>query len=653
MRAALTLRSNQRGLLVCGLAISVVERGSRPKLRAVLPDVARALIHRGPDHQDHGIVTAGSHEIRYVHTRLAIIEPDSSGNQPFRSRDGRWMLLFNGEIYNYVELREELQLVGASFTTDSDTEVLLNAWIFWGADCLPKLNGMFAFVVVDFTGSKMFVCRDSFGMKPLYWSVGRDHLSFGSEITAVCAVSGLTPKLNHQVAHDYLAFGSYDRGSETFFDGVLSLEPGCLVEIDLVANPATHSTKRWFEQAENSAVESPISFDSAVLMAREQVIESVRIHLRSDAQLGVALSGGVDSSVIAAAAQLAGAEDDLKSFSFASGDHQTDESGVAANTARFLGLDHTTVRLGASEIFHQFDREILAQGEPVGTMSVFAQSAVYRSAQAAGVRVMLDGQGGDEVFAGYDGYPEYRIRSLLSLGDIGAAATLVREVLKNRNVSPLTLTARILNSFTSSEIRQGLVRELRPYPGQSVISAGIAKDEYGINLGGRREGLFDSSGLSGRRHLANRLNFALNGGDLGNLLRHADRSSMSWSVESRLPFLNRQLVNTVNVFPEAFFLSGRAETKYVLRQAFSDVLPREIMENTKKIGFEAPDSRWIRTLGSSGLGRLGSYSQLGWVNQGAAEKVVTAALENKRTNVALSWRLINLARWMELNSIQT
>lgn len=627
--------------------------GSSPKLRAVLPDVARALIHRGPDHQDHGIVTAGSHEIRYVHTRLAIIEPDSSGNQPFRSKDGRWMLLFNGEIYNYVELQEELQLLGASFTTDSDTEVLLNAWIFWGADCLPKLIGMFAFVVIDLTDSKMFVCRDSFGMKPLYWSVGRDHLSFGSEITAVCEISGLTPKLNHQVAHDYLAFGSYDRGSETFFDGVSSLDPGCLLEIDLVANRATHSIKKWFEQAEISAVESPISFDSAVLMTRDQIVESVRIHLRSDAQLGVALSGGVDSSIIAAAAKLAGAEDGLKSFSFASGDHRTDESGVAANTAQFLGLDHTTVRLSASEISKQFDREILAQGEPFGTMSVFAQSAVYRSAHAAGVRVMLDGQGGDEVFAGYDGYPEYRIRSLLSLGEIGTAASLAREVLKKGNVTLAPLVARILTSFSSPGTREKLVRVFRPYSGQSAISARRAEDEFGINLGGRREGRFDPSGLSGHRHLVERLSFALEGGDLGNLLRHADRSSMSWSVESRLPFLNRHLVNFVNVLPEELLLSGRAETKFVLRRAFADVLPRGLLDTNKKIGFEAPDTRWIRGLNDLRLGGLDSFAELGWVNHGRAKTVLSAALAGQRTNIALAWRILNLARWMELNSVRT
>jgi asparagine synthase (glutamine-hydrolysing) len=638
---------------MCGLAASVVMMGSSPGMRALLPDVAHALTHRGPDHQDYGIVTAGLYEIGYVHTRLAIIEPDSQGNQPFRSKDGRWMLLFNGEIYNYIELRKELELLGASFETASDTEVLLNAWIFWGADCLPKLNGMFAFAVLDFTGSKMFVCRDSFGMKPLYWSVGRDHFSFGSEVAAVCQVSGIAPKLNHQVAHDYLAFGSYDRGSETFLEGISSLNPGCLIEINLAEKRPTYSPKKWFEPVKICADESSISLASAIEMTRNQVIESVRLHLRSDVQLGVALSGGLDSSVIATAAKLAGAEDGLKSFSFASGEDQTDESVAAAKTARFLGLDHTFVRLSDAEIPHQFDREILGQGEPFGTMSVFAQSAVYRSARDAGVRVMLDGQGGDEVFAGYDGYPEYRVRSLLSIGEAGAAVRLVRAVLKRRNVAPLSLSARISNSFASSGTRQKLVRALRPYPGQSVISARSAKGAYGINLGGRIEGLFDPSGLNGHRYLANRLEFALNGGDLGNLLRHADRSSMSWSVESRLPFLNRQLVNTVSVFPEDFLLSGRGETKFVLRQAFSQLLPQDIIENAKKIGFEAPDARWIRSLSPMGLAGLDSLSELGWVNRGTAQEIVLGALENKPTNIPLSWRLINLARWMELNSVQT
>lgn len=578
------------------------------------------------------------------HTRLSIIDLSHSGHQPFVSDDGRWHLLYNGEIYNYLELRHELKSLGCHFTTDSDTEVLLWAWRTWGQAGLPKLRGMFAFVVVDVERSTFTAIRDPFGIKPLYFAQGEYGWGFASEIPALRKLVRHTGMTNHKVAYEYLAFGGYDRSDQTFFSGICSVCPGQLVEIDLSRKEMPIVKSTWFTRPES--IEAPISWEAAVVQVKHALQRSVEIHLRADVGLGVALSGGVDSSALTALVRNLEPHSDIKSFSFVSPGHLSDESFWSNRVSQHLGTSQHIVSPSASTVAADIDDVVAGQGEPFGSLSIYAQYAVYREARSAGLKVMLDGQGGDEVFGGYGGYPEFRLRSLLAQGDAVGAIQFLSGWRLFPKQDIFVALSRLAGTFLPSNFRSAGARVLGRSPTPRWILPSelrevgvmpIPPSLYGYPL---RE-------KAGGRELAKRLSSALFSGEMVNLLRHGDRNSMRWSIESRVPFLNVDVVTLAQSLPEEFLVSSGGLTKNILRHALRGLLPDDVIFRRDKIGFEAPDLQWLRGMSDNPAKLIEGLALIPWVDHSAARELLNEVWDGAKPYTQAVWRLINLAKWSQ------
>ena len=626
---------------MCGLAAVVCATSDFPEPER-LRTVAEALRHRGPDDsgsenfQDKGI------SVGLIHTRLSIIDLTQSGHQPFQSADGNWRLIFNGEIYNYLELKQELSSIGVHFETQSDTEVLLWAWRVWGTSSLKKLRGMFSFVVVDLVKKSLVAVRDPFGIKPLYLGQVGSGWGFASEIRALRILTGQGGDMNHQVAYEYLTSGIYDRGSDTFFSGASSLPPGHMAVVDFSGAVANLKVDAWFERP--STIQINISWEEAQESLRQKLEQSVRLHLRADVGLGVALSGGLDSSVLTALIRKIEPDAEIKTFSFVAPGSQSDESYWSNAVSNHLGTNQHLVAPTGHEVSKDIDDVVFAQGEPFGSLSIYAQYAIYRTASESGLKVIIDGQGGDEAFAGYFGYPEARVRSLLEAGNLTGAILLLKNWSGYPKHKVSNAIASLLGTYLEGKPRMSaLARSTRskvdPWLKTKVLS------DYEIASGQTTLENLLTQGPLKHRYLSERLSSALFSGEMLNLLRHGDRNSMRWSVESRVPYLDLELVALAQSLPEQYLLSQAGETKSILRHAMREFLPAEVLFRRDKVGFEAPDIQWLRQMSDHASALTEGLENIPWIDKVVVDRSLQGVLDGKKTYSNVLWRLVNLAKW--------
>ena len=362
---------------MCGIFGSF-NRNPSARFDAQLQAAQRLLRHRGPN--DHGLqhIAVAGGQVALGQTRLSIIDLTSGGHQPMSSRDGRYTIVFNGEIYNYKELREELKAQGCRFTSDSDTEVLLAAWTAWEAACLPRLVGMFSFAVLDRQSATLTCVRDAFGIKPFFYAQENGDFLFASEAPALLALRSAKAQLNWQRAYDYLVYGVYDSNEETFFDGVLQLSAGHLLVVDLSARMVA-TPKRWW--APRIAERRDLSFEEAAERVRENFLQSIRLHLRSDVPLGAALSGGVDSSAVVCAMRHVAPDHAIHTFTYVAAGSELNEEKWADLVNRHVGAVAHKVVVTPQELARDLDDMIRTQGEPFGSTSIYAQYRVYQAAK--------------------------------------------------------------------------------------------------------------------------------------------------------------------------------------------------------------------------------------------------------------------------------
>lgn len=598
---------------MCGLC-GVVAAG-RPAEQATIERMLDGIAHRGPD----GRGAFADDGVALGHLRLAIIDLSDAGLQPFEL--GGLQLVHNGEIYNYLELREELRAHGHSFRSETDTEVLLAAYREWGEACVERLNGIWAFAIWDPGRRTLFASRDRFGVKPLYYRLDGRRLAFASE---PWVLRGDDPRPNERAVRDYLEHGWLDHGEETFFAGVRRLPPAH----NLSFGPDGLLIRRYWSLEPSEAPADPVD------AVRELFLDAVRLQLRSDVPVGTALSGGIDSSAIAVAVAHHG-HARQKTVTAYFEDAGFDERPYARAVVEATGAEAHWVSFTAQELVESLPAIVRAQGEPFGSTSIAAGWHVMRAAKAAGLTVMLDGQGGDELFAGYRAAYGYRIADLLAGGQVTEAGRELAAFWSRHGSSPVAAAGVLIRPFLPERVGAAGRARLKgsatlAHP--DIRGAARSREENGYPFPDRL-----------RRHLAHTLTRR----GLPELLRYEDRNSMAHAIEARVPFLDHRLVELAYSL-DAGSLLARGETKAVLRRALADLLPPRVRDRTDKLGFVTPEGRFMReALGDLARETFGSreFRERGLVDP-------TAALERLRRHRAgdLSagmelWRALNVELW--------
>jgi asparagine synthase (glutamine-hydrolysing) len=600
----------------------------------------KLIEHRGPDSQGvmHVDTNHGSLDLGF--RRLAIIDQSSAANQPFISESNRFVILFNGEIYNYLELRHELEMLGYRFRTKSDTEVLLACWAEWGVDSFEKLTGMFSAVIYDRINDYLTAFRDAFGIKPLFYSSDSSGLAFASEISALLALTGRKPKLNNPIAEDYIISGRYDRSRSTFFDGVFQLEPGHYFSVNLRDVSRFPVTQRWWNPIVD--VDESITFEEASEKVREEFLASVSMHLRSDVKVATALSGGLDSSAIVAVIRSIEPDLPIHTFSYLAANEKFDESQWIQISNTMTGSTNHSIEIRSSEFLRDLDDLILSQNEPFGSTSLYAQFRIYKAARESGVTVVLDGQGADEIFAGYFGYPENRLRSMLDTSDFLSAFRFAREWRK--------LPERDLTQLIRSEVKMYLHDCFTRLDGKSISeSTFLRKLQSKVGATDLGDEYLRDHDWEGRR-LIQRLLTEQYSGLLPALLRHSDRNSMRWSIESRVPFLTTKMAHLSASLPENFLLGDKGQTKNVFRHAMRGIVDARILNRMDKIGFQTPEEDWFLPSVYRQSGFLSDIKTLEFMD---AKSFLSLFNDERLSLKSERWRAFNLQRWIQLFDVST
>lgn len=568
---------------MCGI-VGVIRFDGAGVDQAVLASMGRTLAHRGPD--DEGSYHEGG--VGLFHKRLAIIDLDA-GRQPMTS-DGI-TVAFNGEIYNYLELRDELRTRGHTFRTNSDTEVLLRAYVEYGEACVSRLNGMFAFVLHDRPRGRVVAARDHFGIKPLYFHSTPERLLYASEIKALLAYPGLEAATNLEALADYLTF-QFVLGEQTLFRGIGKLLPGHVQIVDLSSGRI--ETRRYWEPT--FQIDYHHTEEYFVTELRRLLADSVRLQLRSDVPVGTYLSGGLDSSLVTRLAGLELGVLDAFTGAFEEG-ADFDERPFARIAAGHAGATIHEVVPTEQEFIDLLPRLIYAMDEPAAGPGLFPQFLVSRRA-ATSVKVCLGGQGGDEIFGGYARYLVAYLEQALK-GAIFETNEEEEHIVSLRSIVPHLASLRqyvpMLKAFWSKDLFEPMDRRYFRLIDRSGGTLGLAsralKEEYRTEaVFARFQQVFNHPDT--QSYYNKMTHFDMLTG-LPALLQVEDRASMAASLESRVPLLDRRIVELVTSMPPRMKFRG-GELKYILKKAVRGLLPKTIVDRKEKMGFPVPLHLWAR-----------------------------------------------------------
>ncbi|MBD9399643.1 asparagine synthase (glutamine-hydrolyzing) [Pseudomonas sp. PDM11] len=597
--------------------------------------------HRGPDAQRCNVYHVGTKVVGFAHARLSIIDLSNAAIQPFESHCGGFSIIFNGEIYNYRELRDELRLLGHEFFTESDTEVLLAAWNAWGTKSLRKFIGMFAFVVLDKKSRKVTLVRDAFGIKPFFYAPDGDQLFWGSDIRGVIKLINKPAQPDLQRGYDYLVHGDYDSTENSFVEGVFNLLPGHFFEYDLDKGETSKPVSWW---KPDLSLRSSLSFSEAAQKTKELFLESIKYHLRSDVPLGVALSGGVDSSAVVCAVRKLQPDAEIHTFSYVANDDALSEEKWIDGVNEYVNAISHKVYSSGEEMRRDLDDMLLMQGEPFGGTSIYAQYRVFKLAKERGITVTLDGQGADELLAGYSGYPGHRILSLLERRKFLAAHKFARKWSKwpgrSYKLAWMYLARVVLPDSWYARVRKHMGRDFCPVwlNLDLLIRNNISFSEKREQRRNVNKGYRVLEALAG----------TLQGRGLPSLLRHGDRNSMAFSIESRVPFLTLPLAEFLLSLPEEYLISDGGETKHVFREAMRGIVPDSHLDRKDKIGFATPESDWLLGMTSEIRSWLYDAPSIIFLNKNELIKEFERVVSGEKKFDSRVWRWVNYLRWYTL-----
>ncbi len=614
---------------ICGI-VAPENRGSAGTIAAMV----QLLAHRGPDHR-------GSHQLGqavFGHTRLSVLDLSAAADQPMLSDDGRYMLTYNGEIYNFRSLRDELRRDGMQFRSDGDTEVLLKSLIRWGAAAVQRFDGMFAFALWDRGTQTLLLARDRLGIKPLYYGLTSRGVVFGSEIKAVLAAGErIDVSMDPAALVEYMWYGN-SLGERCIYTGIRRLLPGTI---------GTFSAGKWATEAYWSVADPVLvrdSLDEATARVTQLLTDSVRAQLVSDVPIGLFLSGGVDSSALAVlAARELGTS--LRTYSvgfdFTGG---VNELPVARALATQLGTQHVELRVDGADIIQVIHRLVASHDQPFGDAANIPLYLLCEQLHGA-TKVILQGDGGDEMFGGYPRYP-----LLAKLQRWQPASGLALDVMRRGGAMLSPRRRRFLDAIATHDpaLRMGLLlsQETQREPPTSVLSEVWRERVRGEDPFRRYRELYAMVGHLDPAQAMLRTDAAILLPDI--FLEKVDRATMAHGIEVRVPFLGAELVDYAMGVPSSLKLHN-GESKYLLRRALRGIVPDAILDAPKQ-GFGVPYEHWLRTSLADFMQEV--LSDPGTVRSGMFDHTQIAVLIKEhiagvRDHGFLLWKSLQLALWLQ------
>lgn len=561
---------------MCGIAGAVSRTGKVVNL-PLLQQAGALLAHRGPDSTGHWANEEAT--TAFVHRRLSILDVTSCAAQPMLYL--HYVIVHNGELYNYIELRKTLERKGYVFQSHSDTEVIAAAYDAYGHGCLKKFDGAFAFAIWDCKKDCLFAARDRFGEKPFFFYSDTEQILFASELKALWK-AGVAKEVNEAMLYNFLTIGYTSNPGdpqETFYKNCYKLPAASFLQYSLATNRLHIETYWQLEIVENNS----ITESQAIEQFNNLFSDSVQKRLRSDVAIGTSLSGGLDSSaLVAQCAGQAASQYSHKCFTAVFPYFEKDEQHFAGQVATQFGLQHFKIPITENDLLQSMDAVAYHQEEPFGSSSVVAQYKMYQTAKSEGVTVLLDGQGADEILAGYDKYYTwywqqlYRQKMLEKSGELKAARDM--GILKSFGAAHKA--AALLPQFAASMLQTVRARKAAGNPYLNPDFSFANKRNLYYNLPATPD-------LNGALYF----NTVVHG--LEELLRYADRNSMAHGVEVRLPFLQYQLVEALFSLPPHFKIQY-GWTKWLLRKSIEKDLPQNIVWRKEKVGFEPPQKTWMQ-----------------------------------------------------------
>lgn len=653
---------------MCGISGIVSFERSEFNLLKLTTDMNRSIRHRGPDDEGYVIFenkkhsTAGSNEtasnawetsfpykpqyqldeLTYAnpkvvlgHRRLSIIDLSPAGHQPMCDEQGRYWLVFNGAIYNFSELKLELVSLGHKFYSHTDTEVLLYAYIAWGKNCVNKFIGMWAFVIYDKEEQKIFASRDRLGVKPFYYTFNNRYFAFASEIKALRKLPFIPSQLNEEAIYDYLALGKTEQEEESIFRHIFELPPSTNLELDLTSKKLGKSvyytpgySSEWKPYEEKESVRLVEELDQLLR-------DSTRLHLRTDAKVGACLSGGLDSSVITAL--ISKESKKIPVFTVTSKGDQEDESFWAKKVVDQFQLEWHTVNPQPSDLLEKFEKLLYNQDLPIASANSFTHYELMGLVNKQGVKVTIDGQGADELFAGYE---KFYTSFMLNAFNKGSLGTIINGFTNPSNdfakkgavlFSPFrSLAEKVVSPRLASQIYKSKHSEYsfinKDFWDHYSERISLLHNKVGINL---NEILFND----------------YHGNTLKTMLRVGDRNSMHFGIETRVPFCDDYRIEEFAFKVPASYKVKDNYSKFLLRQTAQKYLTNEICYRKDKKGFSIPEKRWLLEIDTNILPYF-DLSLSPYINIDLVKKEWSRALKGA-ANTSRLWRLLCFAVWMK------
>jgi asparagine synthase (glutamine-hydrolysing) len=624
---------------MCGICGEIRFDGQNGNVMLV-SKMKSAIKHRGPDAEGLWQSDFEGGSVVLGHTRLAILDLSDAGNQPMCDASGRYYISYNGEIYNYLEIRKTLEKKGFIFKTGTDTEVVLAAYAHFKEKCLDLFNGMFAFAIWDDQTKKLFCARDRMGIKPFYFTkTNGNRFYFASEIKALLLALEKKPAPNPETIYDYLSLGLMHHNKNTFFSGIEQLPAGCFLKLD---SSGASITRYW--QLADQNLESSQYPDLEKLEYLLQ--DAVKLRLRSDVPVGILLSGGLDSSSITVLASSKNGKCP-QSFSLKFNDELFDESAHAKLVASYCNTSLKLLTPQGKGLWSELDRLIKAQDAPTHAPEVYSNWCMMRAVIGSNTKVLLTGQGGDELFGGYNWYPKHLLATLLRKAKFGP---LFRELYllpknfpntntKNRFVLLSTMLHALLPISLKVKLKPELscVDEIMPSP----VRENMRGRDY-LNLR-----LLDPPCLEEK--LYNDLICC----NIPHYLHYEDANSMAFSIEERVPYLDHRVVEYTHQIA-GWWKIHKGVNKYILRNVMKDHLPDQIVNRKDKMGLSAPRDQWFRNELRSPINQLFNgdcHIYDNWIERPKFLDHLNTYMQGKSSSISrLLWRCINLEKWLRINS---